>query len=298
MADHGFIVRSDKPERLFVKVYHDFLDSKILDRNEKMVFILLKRYLDFRFDESGISGKVYPTMETLACQCGMTRGAVARTIKSLEAKKLISIEKTEGYNKPNIYTLHDYAETWKADSVSEAARITSEIAELKIVEELRAKGWTCTKEKELASEPVKAHEQAPNNDLYDKNNTNVYAGSCQAVERYPIEEIYELYSYENMIADNKDRKADIDIVMTILHETLNTRKPKIWISGEELSAKDVMSKLLALDSECIMYAINQYNAQTNPIKNQKAYMLTILYNAKEQYHLYLNNVYAQSQVKE
>ena len=44
MADE-FIVQSAIPERLYVKIYHDFLDSELLNGKEKLVFILLKRYV-------------------------------------------------------------------------------------------------------------------------------------------------------------------------------------------------------------------------------------------------------------
>ena len=40
-----FIVQSDSPDRLYVKTYHDFLDSTIIGGKEKLIFILLKRYL-------------------------------------------------------------------------------------------------------------------------------------------------------------------------------------------------------------------------------------------------------------
>ena len=40
MADE-FIVKSAVTERLYVKAYHDFLDSTLLNGKEKIIFLLL-----------------------------------------------------------------------------------------------------------------------------------------------------------------------------------------------------------------------------------------------------------------
>ena len=44
MTDNGFIVQSAIPERLYVKVYHDFLDSTIVTGKEKLVFIFQDKH--------------------------------------------------------------------------------------------------------------------------------------------------------------------------------------------------------------------------------------------------------------
>lgn len=51
----------------------------------------------------------------------------------------------------------------------------------------------------------------------------------------------------------------------------------------------VIGKLMKLDKESIMYAIGKFTEQTERIKNPVSYMLTILYNAPEQYHLDIKN---------
>ena len=51
----------------------------------------------------------------------------------------------------------------------------------------------------------------------------------------------------------------------------------------------VIGKLMKLDKESIMYAIEKFTEQTEWIKNPVSYMLTILYNASEQYHLDIKN---------
>ena len=150
-----FIVQSDTPDRRYVKVYHDFLDSELLDRNEKLVFILLKRYLNFKEDINGIQGQAYPSLDTLSKQCGMSRGSVIRTLKSLKEKKVLEIER-RGLNKPNIYTIKDYSSVWKSGTKEE---MEAEIRqhELDIISK-RAKeyGYRLIKEKEVVSATVQS----------------------------------------------------------------------------------------------------------------------------------------------
>ena len=51
----------------------------------------------------------------------------------------------------------------------------------------------------------------------------------------------------------------------------------------------VIGKLMKLDYSEIMYCIEKYSEQTERIKNPTAYMLTLLYNAKEQMNLDISN---------
>ena len=77
--------------------------------------------------------------------------------------------------------------------------------------------------------------------------------------------------------------------MDILHTTMNTTKKTIWIAGESKSSKTVISKLMKLTNESIMYAIKKYAEQTEKIKNPISYMRTLLYNAPEQFNLDIQN---------
>ena len=46
IKNESFTVESACPERLYVKTYHDFLDSNIINGKEKLIFILLKIIID------------------------------------------------------------------------------------------------------------------------------------------------------------------------------------------------------------------------------------------------------------
>lgn len=51
----------------------------------------------------------------------------------------------------------------------------------------------------------------------------------------------------------------------------------------------VIGKLMKLNNESIMYAIEKFSEQTERIKNPTSYMLTILYNTPEQFNLDIKN---------
>ena len=51
----------------------------------------------------------------------------------------------------------------------------------------------------------------------------------------------------------------------------------------------VISKLMKLTNESIIYAVKKYAEQTKKIDNPVSYMLTLLYNAPEQLNLDIQN---------
>ena len=85
-------------------------------------------------------------------------------------------------------------------------------------------------------------------------------------------------------------------MITILYDTLNTTKKTIRIAGENLPAMVVIGKLMKLTRDEILYSIRMFNESVSEIKNHRAYMLTILYRAKEQYALNIQNQISRSQV--
>ena len=142
--DHFTVKQST--ERLFVPVYQDFLDSKVLTGKEKIVFIMLKRYLTFGNDE----GEVYPTIDTLCKQCDMSKPTIIKILKQLEKKRVLKIEQ-RGLNKPNLYTLYDLKTIWNSNSKQEVIDAINENEEERLIDFLRAKGYFVTKEKEVVS---------------------------------------------------------------------------------------------------------------------------------------------------
>ena len=282
-------IKSATDQRRFTLVYNDFLESDILNYYEKMVFIALKKFAD------NDTMRAFPSLKTIHGITGISLSQVRRSIEHMEQLGVISVEhrtdKEKGHQS-NIYTLYDYAEIWKVDSSNDdVAAVVDEISEAKLVAELKARGYTVTKEKEPDTLQADQSDNESSTQLnqFDIVNTTINSKESQEVERYSLVEIRAFYDYDIMVNDNPFAKNDIDSVMDILHTNLNTTKKTIRIGGEDKPAMVVISKLMKLTYSEIMYAIDKFKEQTDRIKNPTAYMLTLLYNSKEQMNLDISN---------
>ena len=283
MSDGKIEVRLATKERHFVRVFKDFLATKHLTTEEKMVYIALKSFVDFNEDE----GQVYPSMDILCRLTSMSRPRATRTITSLIRKGIVKKER-RGLAKTNVYTLYDNPSMWGAETEEELRELTEtripySTQELK--EELKRRGVVI----ETQKEPVSATDQSTDTSTFSDNsatnNPTMREPHCQ--ERYSIEDVRELFDYSILL--NECYRQDVDSVISILYDTLNSTKKTIRISGEDRPTMAVISKLMKLSHEEILYSIEKYNSVTDRIKNPTAYMLTILYGAKEQMNLDINN---------
>lgn len=281
-------IKSATDQRKFIMIYHDFLESDLLTSHEKMVFIALKKFADS-------NSQCFPSLKKLADVTRISKRKIQDTLKSLEQKHIIGIEsrsRADGGDTSNLYTLYDFKELWNAGSSEEMAAVVNEYEEMKLVSELRSRGYTVTKEKELAStEPTKVTAETSTKQFnqFDIVNTTTNSEESQDLERYTLDQIKQLFDYEIMIQDNPYRQQDIDSVMNILYTTMNTTKATIRIAGEDKPSMVVVSKLMKLSYSEIIYAIEKYQEQTERIKNPTSYMLTLLYNSKEQMNLDITN---------
>ena len=273
-------------QRPFIMVYQDFLESELLDNHyQKLVYIYLKKFADSK-------NQCYPSVKKLSKLTKISVHKIKITLAELEDKGIIAKKnrtRPDGGKSSNLYTLYDFKELWNAGSSEEVAAVIDGIQEKYMIEALTAKGYYVTKEKGLASEPTKAHTQAPQLNQFDIVNTTTNSGESQDLERYTLDQIKQLFDYDIMIQDNPYRQQDIDSVMNILYTTMNTTKATIRISGEDKPSMVVIGKLMKLSYSEIIYAIKKYQEQTERIKNPTSYMLTLLYNAEEQMNLDITN---------
>ncbi len=272
-------------QRPFIMVYHDFLESEILDNPYQItLYICLKKF-------ANENNQCFPSLKKLVKVSRMSQRKVQETLKELEEKHIISIEnriRTDGGKSSNLYTIHDYKELWKAESV-EQIKEAVDIEELQLFELAKKKGYILTKEKGPTSEPTKVTDVSTQKKHCSQEQNTIPASKSQDLEKYTLNQIKEIFSYEVMVHDNPDEQEHIDSVMDILHTTLNTGKKTIRIAGTNKPAMVVIGKLMKLNNESIMYAIKKFKEQTERIKNPTSYMLTILYMAPEQYKLDITN---------
>lgn len=283
------IVQLARPERDYVKVYKDFLYCKLLTAEEKLIYIALKSFVNYGKDKD----EVYPSMETLCKMTSMSKPRATRTITSLVKKGIIKKQR-RGLTKANLYTIVDVPSMWGTDTLEKMKTVSesqmSDKTNEELIEELVKRGAiTIVKEKELESGPTKEQTQALNLYRYDISKSIPNQQKSQELERYTTEQIKQIFDYDLLVNDKPLYKKDIDAVFAVLHTTLNTTKAKMRVGGEDKPTMVVIRKLMQLDYADIKYCIDKYAEQTERIKNPTAYMLTLLYNAKEQRDLDISN---------
>ena len=282
-------IKSATDQRKFTIVYNDFLESELLDKHEKLIYIAIKRFAD------NDTLKAFPSLKTLHKITGISIRWIKKSIEHMEQLGVISVEHREDDEKghqSNLYTLYDYAEIWSVgSSEDDVAAVADEISEAKLVAELRARGYTVIKEKEPdKTEPTKVTvEPSTKLNQFDIVNNTINSEKSQELERYTIDQIRQIFDYDILVNNKPLWQRDIDSVFSILHTALNTTKETIRVGGEDKPTMIVIGKLMKLDYSEIMYCIEKYSEQTERIKNPTAYMLTLLYNAKEQMNLDISN---------
>lgn len=210
---------------------------------QKLVYIYLKKFADSK-------NQCYPRVKKLSKLTKISVHKIKITLAELEDKGIIAKKnrtRPDGGKSSNLYTLYDYGELWNAGSSEEVAAVVNEYEEMKLVSELRSRGYTVTKEKGLETEPTKAQNQAPDLKPFNIVNTTTNSGESQDLERYTLDQIKQLFDYNVMIADHSERKTDIDIVFTILYDALNCTKPSIRVDGQDKPSMVVISKLMKLE---------------------------------------------------
>ncbi len=119
-------------------------------------------------------------------------------------------------------------------------------------------------------------------------NPNQYQDQEVMREDYSMEFIEQHYELEPKYVSAVQENS-INTVKDVLYDILNTHKPVLRVMGEDKPAAVVKSRLLKLNRCDIDYAIDQYQKQVTKVHNHKAYMLTVLYQAKSQGELDISN---------
>jgi len=284
------IVQLASPERYYSKCYHDFIDCHLLNGEEKIIYLALKRFLDVKKD----SGNVYPSIDTIQKITGWGNQKVVKYIKSLVKKGIVK-KIRQGLSKPNIYILSDYPAVWTCDNIEDVKAIIENqgvkpLTPAEHIKELERMGYKVEiKEKGPVSNADQSKDTSTQLNDFKQFDTTTNPAKSQDPERYTLDQIKQLFDYDIMVYDNPYLQPDIDSVMDILHTAMNTAKPTIRVAGEDRPSMVVIGKLMKLDKESIIYAVGKYREQTERIKNPTSYMLTILYNAPEQYNLDIQN---------
>lgn len=286
MADNEeVVVESKSDQRLFTMVYHDFLTCKLLNYYEKMIFIMLKKHADSKTHEA------YPSLATISKETGISKRKVQNCLDHMEELKVIKRKRRKTDNgdyTSNLYTLHDYAKLWKDGVLPEDGSEPDD--KQRLLEQIEQE-YVMINKKDLAKTSTKKYLQSllESNNIPTDNNTENTQKSQEVYERYPEQWIIDFYNLNDMKEENPTKGAVIDTVANILYTILNSTKETIRVNGEDKPTMAVVGRMLKLNQDMILYAIDQFIKQTDKIKNPRAYMITCLYNAQEQYELALHN---------
>lgn len=177
MRDEKIKVQSGNRERHFVRCYHDFIDCDLLTGEEKIIFLILKRFLDVRADQ----GNVYPTLKTIQKMTSWGKNKVLRVMDSLQ-KKGVVVVKRRGLSRSNLYVINDKANMWKAQTIEEMQTAAVETAEEKAIRYLRSIGYTDFIKAERpagAGEPTTAPDKADQSNKYPNNKNTGYKDKSQ-----------------------------------------------------------------------------------------------------------------------
>ena len=282
MTTKQFQVILADPEREYVKVYKDFLNNQLLTVEEKMVFIALKSFVTYGQD----SGKVFPSIETLCKLTSLSKPRATRTITSLEKKGVIK-KTRRGLTKTNIYTLVDVSAMWGAsteEGLKELSETKIQLSTEEMLAELERRGViTITKEKEPETLPT---DQSSNDSDHKKTIFDMVDNTTDSQNRqelYSLDQIKKHYDYETIIQNRPYNEKEIDTIMRILYDVIHSSKPTIRLYGEDKPTDDVIKALKKLTYSDIIHCIDNYIevSSTTKIKNCKAYMRTMLYDATD-----------------
>lgn len=130
------IVAEFSDQELFTPVYHSFLYSKQLNGKEKLLYIVLKSFLNVGSRE----GEVYPSIETICDIVDMSKPTVIGILKSLEKKGVLKIQQ-RGLNKPNLYTLYDYKALWENKEDKAISEVERQRKEEDAINFLKSRGY-------------------------------------------------------------------------------------------------------------------------------------------------------------
>ena len=274
-------IKSATDQRKFTIVYNDFLESELLDKHEKLIYIAIKRFAD------NDTLKAFPSLKTLHKITGISIRWIKKSIEHMEQLGVISVEHREDDEKghqSNLYTLYDYAEIWNVGSSEDVAAVADEISEAKLVAELRARGYTVIKEKEPdKTEPTKVTvEPSTKLNQFDIVNTTINSEKSQVEERWSMERIKQHYDYDILLNQKPYEKDTIDGYMDLLYDLLNEKREYITISGNKIPVNIVWGRLEKLYYEHILYCMKQMGKQTTRIHSTKEYKKKLLYEAYTQ----------------
>lgn len=250
-------------------MYWDILD-KLDNPYEVSVYVYLKKHADHA------TGTCYPSIATLEKETNISEKKIRLILKNLKAKKLITIQNrtlVNGGKTSNIYKLLEFE--------NEEIQAKPPLQDEKSDQRKRVSGM------DQADQSESKQDTQLNNNANLQLHNNPFLNDSQVENQaenpeYSMDELKKQYDYQALIAEYSAHQENIDICMDIITTTVNSKKDTIRIQKEEIQREKVVDRLLKLAKEDILWVIGKFEQQPNQINHPKAYLLTLLYDAKSQ----------------
>lgn len=95
--------------------------------------------------------------------------------------------------------------------------------------------------------------------------------------------------YEDLIHELRHGTTEVDAIVELVVEELTLPPSSKRINGHDVAWSSFVERMGMLTGEHIKYVINAVNEQHNPIKNPRAYLLSVIYNAPTTMESYYSN---------
>ena len=124
-------------------------------------------------------------------------------------------------------------------------------------------------------------------------------------KRKEVNDAYKIYEeiikdnieYDHLVTYGRVEKERLDEIVSLILETVCTRRKTIRIAGDDYPAELVKSKFMKLDSEHIRFALDCMRENTTKIRNIKQYLRAVLFNAPSTIGNYYTSLVAHDMAK-
>jgi len=280
----------------FTQIPTALIRSDTMTPLDKLVYITIKSYADNKTHDA------FPSYRTISKSSGLSRRAAIDAVKRLSQKGLLTVTQRRSSNSDgltsNLYHVNDIdPDIWLSqggankdneDLDSEEKEFIDSLPEEVLIDALRRRGFEVparkipTNEKEPASITDQSLGADPYNLPMTDNSTKT---SSSQAEKYPMDILKKMFEYEHLLLKYPFDRSKIDTILDIVYETVNFATAEyIKIKGEQKPLAVVVAKFVKLSYDDIEAVIRTYNEQraTVTIKNTRGYLTSLLYYAKEQ----------------
>lgn len=288
-----------KKRRVIILDYDTFMQLET--PYAKALYVALRAHADQ-------NGQCFPSIKTLANESGMGTVKANDTLGKLKKAGILIKEQRyleNGGQTSNLYTICDKLviespkQKSKPQEPQEAKKtnvIPDDVPEFNFLTNADQRKEASQVNQADQSNFTQDTSEIDISDLQLHDNTKDEASQAEnrtekvAVQtKHSTDELKKQYDYVAMIYENPSKQEYIDICMDIISTTINSKKKNIRIQKEEIPKEKVTDKLLKLTKDDILWAIGKYEQQPTTVHYPKAYLLTLLYDAKNQRILDLQN---------